>query len=273
LIGSIITSRVGGLVPLWRRNSNDLIRWQFREDILAEAEQKVISDVRKMIMEGTLVAGEKISEVSVSQMLGVSRTPAKFALARLEMTGLIEKLPGRGYAVCNVDLEEMEQIIQLRGVLEGSAAGHMATHGMTDEARHAFVYSLSVSGSIIKKGRATAQDIEDYQAVNTLFHETIMDLCGNDYIPKVYERIRHLPMAELGTVAANLDRLEGEFTRMSIGHAQHTIIYEAISRGDAMRAEMVMREHAHATLDYARLFVGEDAVGQTIKSVTARQSP
>lgn len=240
---------------------------------MAEAEQKVISDVRKMIMEGTLVAGEKISEVSVSQMLGVSRTPAKFALARLEMTGLIEKLPGRGYAVCNVDLEEMEQIIQLRGVLEGSAAGHMATHGMTDEARHAFVYSLSVSGAIIKKGRATAQDIEDYQAVNTLFHETIMDLCGNDYIPKVYERIRHLPMAELGTVAANLDRLEGEFTRMSIGHAQHTIIYEAISRGDAMRAEMVMREHAHATLDYARLFVGEDAVGQTIKSVTARQSP
>jgi len=239
---------------------------------LAEAEQKVLSDLRKMIMEGTLVAGEKISEVSVSQMLGVSRTPAKFALTRLEMTGLIEKLPGRGYAVCSVKLEDIEQIIQLRGVLEGSAAGYMATHGMADEARQAFVYSLSVSSAITRKGSVTVQDIEDYQAVNTLFHETIMDLCGNDYISKVYDRIRHLPMAELGAVAANLDRLEGEFTRMSIGHAQHTIIYEAISRGDAMRAEMVMREHAHATLDYARLFVGKDAVDQSIKSVTAKSS-
>lgn len=225
-----------------------------------------------MIMDGALAAGEKISEVSVSQMLGVSRTPAKFALARLEMTGLIEKLPGRGYAVCRVKLEDIEKIIQLRGVLEGSAAGHMATHGMSDEARQAFVYSLSVSGAIIKKGSATAQDIEEYQAVNTLFHETIMDQCGNDYIPKVYDRIRHLPMAELGAVAPNLDRLSGEFTRMSIGHAQHVIIYEAISSGDAMRAEMVMREHSHATLDYARLFVGKDAIDQSIQSVTSKSS-
>jgi GntR family transcriptional regulator, vanillate catabolism transcriptional regulator len=239
---------------------------------LAEAEQKVLSDLRKMIMEGAIVAGEKISEVSVSQMLGVSRTPAKFALARLEMTGLIEKLPGRGYAVCSVKLEDIEKIIQLRGVLEGSAAGHMAMHGMSEEARQAFVYSLSVSGAITKKGSATVQDTEDYQAVNTLFHETVMDLCGNDYIPKVYDRIRHLPMAELGAVVPDLDRLAGEFMRMSIGHAQHTIIYEAISCGDAMRAEMVMREHSHATLDYARLFVGKDAVDQSIKTVTAKPS-
>ncbi|MCJ7873466.1 GntR family transcriptional regulator [Phaeobacter sp. J2-8] len=239
---------------------------------MAEAEQKVLSDLRKMIMEGAIVAGEKISEVSVSQMLGVSRTPAKFALARLEMTGLIEKLPGRGYAVCSVKLEDIEKIIQLRGVLEGSAAGHMAMHGMSEEARKAFVYSLSVSGAITKKGSATVQDIEDYQAVNTLFHETVMDLCGNDYIPKVYDRIRHLPMAELGAVVPDLDRLAGEFMRMSIGHAQHTIIYEAISCGDAMRAEMVMREHSHATLDYARLFVGKDAVDKSIKTVTAKPS-
>jgi GntR family transcriptional regulator of vanillate catabolism len=239
---------------------------------MAEAEQKVLSDLRKMIMEGALVAGEKISEVSVSQMLGVSRTPAKFALARLEMTGLIEKLPGRGYVVCSVKLEDIKNIIQLRGVLEGSAAGHMAIHGMSQEARQAFVYSLSVSGAIAKKGSATVQDIEDYQAVNTLFHETVMNLCGNDYIPKVYDRIRHLPLAELGAVVPNLDRIAGEFMRMSIGHAQHTIIYEAISGGDSMRAEMVMREHSHATLDYARLFVGEDAVDQSIKTVTAKPS-
>lgn len=233
---------------------------------MAEAEQRVLSDLRRMILDGELRAGEKISEVSVSQMLSVSRTPAKLALVRLETTGLIEKLPGRGYEVCLVKIEDVEKILLLRGVLEGSAAGFMATNGTSEEARHAFSHSLSISEAVVKKGSASAQDVEDYQAANSLFHQTIMNQCGNDFIPKVYERIRHLPMAELGVVAPNMDRLDGEFVRMSIGHAQHVIIRTAIMRGDAMRAEMVMREHSHATLDYARLFVGGD-VGAHVPSL------
>ena len=65
-----------------------------------------------------------------------------------------------------------------------------------------------------------------------------------------------------------------EFKGEDLGRsrAEHTIIYEAISRGDAMRAEMVMREHANATLDYDRLFVGQDDVDQSIISVNAKPS-
>lgn len=225
---------------------------------MAEAEQKALSDLRKMILDGTIGVAEKISEVSVSQMLNVSRTPAKLALARLDTMGLIEKLPGRGYQVREVKIEDVEKILLLRGVLEGSAAGYMATHGASEDARRSFSHSLSISGEIVKGGSATVEDVENYGEVNKLFHQTIMELCGNEYIQKAYERIRHMPMAELGTVAPNMDRLGGEFLRMSIGHAQHAIIHDAIIRGDAMRAEMVMREHSHATLDYARLFVGSD---------------
>lgn len=225
---------------------------------MSEAEQRVQSDLRQLILGGKIAAGEKISEVIVAQMLGVSRTPAKLALARLEMTGLIEKLPGRGYAVRVVSLHDVEKIILARGALEGSASGYMATNGACEEALHAFSHSLSITRSIVNKSEATTEDVEAYQDGNTLFHTTIMEKCGNEYIMMAYERLRHLPMAELGAVASNINRLKGEFLRMSIGHAQHTIIHDAIVRGDAMRAEMVMREHSNATLDYARLFVGED---------------
>lgn len=225
---------------------------------MAEAEQKVLSNLRQKILEGEITAGEKISEVTVAEMLGVSRTPAKLALARLEMTGLIEKLPGRGYTVREVKLEDVEKILLTRGALEGIAAGYMATHGVPDFAKKAFSHSLLLSEAIIRKNEISMSDIEDYQEANTLFHTTIMEQSGNEYVMMAYERLRHLPLAELGAVAPNTERLDGEFMRMSIGHAQHTIIHEAIIRGDAMRAEMVMREHSNATLDYARLFVGED---------------
>ncbi|WP_424988859.1 GntR family transcriptional regulator [Microbulbifer sp. S227A] len=225
---------------------------------MSEAESRVQSDLRKMILEGEIGAGEKISEVSVAQLLGVSRTPAKLALARLEMTGLIEKRAGRGYVVCEVNIKDVEKILIVRGALEGSAAGYMANFGVPDEARWAFTESLRMTSEIIAKGHAVMRDVETYQEANTLFHTTIMERCGNEYVMKSYERLRHLPLAELGAVAPNTDRLEGEFLRMSIGHAQHAVVHDAILRGDAMRAEMVMREHSNATLDYARLFVGRN---------------
>lgn len=225
---------------------------------MAEAEQKVLSDLRKLILDGSIGPGEKLSEVSVAQMLGVSRTPAKLALARLEMTGLITKLPGRGYVVHEVKIADVEKIMMVRGTLEGTAAGYMATNGISEEAHQGFSHSLRISEAIVAKRSASVEDVEQYQAANTLFHSTIMKLCGNEYVLMSYERISHLPMAELGIVVPNLDRLEGEYMRMAIGHAQHAIIHDSILRGDAMRAEMVMREHAHATLDYARLFVGRD---------------
>lgn len=225
---------------------------------MAEAEERALSDLRRMILEGEIAASAKISEVSIAQLLGVSRTPAKFALARLEMTGLIEKLPGRGYAVREIKIKDVEKILHARGVLEGTAAGYMASHGASDAAQRELSHSLRITSSIIAKNAVSVEDVEAYQAANTIFHTVIMEQCGNEYVMMAYERLRHFPLAELGTVAPNTDRLAGEFLRMSIGHAQHTIIHEAITRGDAMRAEMVMREHSNATLDYARLFVGKD---------------
>lgn len=225
---------------------------------MAEAEEKTLSTLRKKIMDGELAAGERLSEVIVAEMLGVSRTPAKFALTRLEATGLIRKLSGRGYEVRTVRLQELEQLLRVRGILEGAAAASMARNGLSHSSRQALTQSIAMTDGIVRKRQVSADDIEVYQHANTIFHETIMGQCGDEYIQLAYQPIRHLPLAALGTHVPDMDQLDREILRLTVGHAQHTIIRQAIETGDAMRAETVMREHSNATLEYARLFVGDN---------------
>lgn len=225
---------------------------------MAVAEDKTLSTLRKMIMGGELAAGKRLSEVIVADMLGVSRTPAKFALTRLEATGLIKKLPGRGYEVRTVRLRELEQLLHMRGILEGAAAASLARNGLSTDTRKLLSQSIAMSDNVVRKRRLNEKDIEVYQNANTLFHETIMEHCGDEYVQMAYESIRHLPFAGLGMLIADLKQLESEIVRLTVGHAQHTIVTQAIETGDATRAEMVMREHSNAALEYARLFVGDD---------------
>ncbi len=224
---------------------------------MKKAEQQTLARLRQMILDGELPGGERLSEVVVAGMLGVSRTPAKFALTRLEMTGLIKKLPGRGYEVCKVSLGDLEMVIKLRGILEGAAAAALASNGVQEGTRMNLTRSIEMTEPIVLRRQISMEDVAVFQDANTLFHETIMRDCGNEYIALSYEPIRHLPMAALGTYAPNPDLLDKELLRMSVGHAQHVIIAKAVEEGDAGRAETVMREHSNATFEYARLFVGQ----------------
>jgi len=238
---------------------------------MAVAEDKTLLTLRKMIIDGELPAGKRLSEVIVAEMLGVSRTPAKFALTRLEATGLIKKLPGRGYEVRTVRLRELEQLLHMRGILEGAAAASLARNGLSQSTREALSDSIAMSDSVVRKRQLKASDMENYQDANTLFHETIMKDCGDEYVQMAYESIRHLPFAALGTVVPDMKQLDSEILRLTVGHAQHTIIRQAIETGDATRAELNMREHSNAALEYARMFVG-DYVEAHVPSLKFSQS-
>jgi GntR family transcriptional regulator of vanillate catabolism len=226
---------------------------------MAGTEEKALSDLRRMILDGTLRAGEKISEVSAAELLGISRTPVKLALARLEMIGLLKKRDGRGYQVREVRESEVENLLRVRGSLEGLAAWHLATDGLSESARGLLLQSLQYSEQLTGRELITAEEAALYQEANTLFHTTIMDSCSNEFLQVSYESIRHYPMAALGALSFDLDQPKREAMRIAIGHAQHAIVFHAIEARDAARAESVMREHSHATLNYARLFDSSDA--------------
>jgi DNA-binding GntR family transcriptional regulator len=81
----------------------------------------VATEIRNMIVDGRLPAGDRINEVHLSEQLGVSRTPLREAIARLAHEGTLERIPKFGYFVRPLTIEEFEQIYDIRPILDPEA--------------------------------------------------------------------------------------------------------------------------------------------------------
>ncbi|WP_417684996.1 GntR family transcriptional regulator [Roseibium sp.] len=223
----------------------------------ASSDERVLMTLRRLIMDGSIPAGEKITEVGLSGLLKVSRTPVRLALRALEVEGLIEKRSGRGYNVVDFDFEDASKAYEVRGVLEGLAARSLAQKGLEPRVDEILRSSLRLTGEALERLTARCETgVDLYQEGNRLFHETIMQECGNSFIPFTYNRLESLPLLKLGVLVFNCDAYDTEVQRLTIGHAQHLVVYDAIRKGDAARAEAMMREHSHATITYSMLFSG-----------------
>lgn len=222
---------------------------------MSSSSEHVLARVRDQILKGERAPGDKISEVAVAAELDVSRTPARTALAALAAEGLIEKRDGRGYTVRAISSADVAQAIEVRSVLEGLAARTLAANGMPPDVEEALVQSIGMSQSILERDDAKADVLGGYSTANRLFHETILFRCGNDLIAHTYERIAMLPLAALGALAFDRASFRRQRMRLTVGHSQHVIIFDALKKRDSARAEVMMREHSMATLNYRDLFV------------------
>ncbi len=223
----------------------------------ASSDERVLMTLRRLIMDGSIAAGEKITEVGLSGLLNVSRTPVRLALRTLEVEGLIQKRSGRGYNVVDFDFEDTSKAYEVRGVLEGLAARSLAQKGLSDEVDEVFRKSLGLTSRALERLNDRCESgVDLYQEGNSLFHETIMQECGNSFIPFTYNRLESLPLLKLGVLVFNREAYDTEVLRLTIGHGQHLVVYDAIKKGDAARAEAMMREHSHATVAYSMLFSG-----------------
>src|SRR5690606_12825269 len=93
---------------------------------------KAVLGVRDLVFSGTIAPGERLSEIGVSEHLGLSRTPVRAALARLEQEGILEAIPSGGYSVRQFSVADVADAIELRGVLEGTAARLAAERGISE---------------------------------------------------------------------------------------------------------------------------------------------
>lgn len=222
---------------------------------MGSSAEHVLAVVRRQILTGDRAPGDKINEVGVAADLEVSRTPARTALAALEAEGLIEKRDGRGFTIKSISIDDVAKSINVRAVLEGLAARTMAENGMSAETDAKLRHSISMSQEILETDEPEIDYIGQYQEANRIFHETIMHECGNDLIAHAFERIARLPLTALGTLAFDRTTLKRERMRLTVGHSQHVIIHDALTKRQAQRAERMMIEHSHATLNYEQLFV------------------
>ena len=221
--------------------------------------------IRNDIVTGTYGADERLSEARLCTTHNVSRTPVRLALRLLEREGLIRRNEGRGYIVQSPSVDDILQAVQVRGHLESLAARLMAQE--PDRADHlpAMDRAIDTIDALIETGSVNDEMIRKMQAANRLFHSTILAACGNDYVGYTCDQISHLPMLAVGSMVFDRevfdapDQCERGLFRLRLGNAQHRVIFEAIEKGDAVRAEGMMREHSHTMLAYIRMFEKRDA--------------
>jgi len=224
---------------------------------MASSAQHVLTVVRREILNGARAPGDRISEVAIAKDMDVSRTPARTALASLEAEGLIEKRDGRGFTIRSVLAEDVAKAIEVRSVLEALAARTLAENGMSDSTEAALRRSINATADLLESDAPDPDAFGIYQDANKLFHETIMRDCGNDVIGHTFERIARLPMTGLGSLAIKKMNFRRERMRLTVGHSQHVLMYDAIRKRDGARVEALMREHSKAILNYEDIFVRE----------------
>jgi GntR family transcriptional regulator of vanillate catabolism len=203
---------------------------------------KATLGLRQLLFDGTIRPGERLVELSLVNRLGVSRTPLKLALMTLEHEGLLETLPGGGYAVRGFTRDDVTDAIELRGVLEGTAARFAA------ERRTTAGELAALRATTIELDGVVHDDPPDalirYTALNEQFHAELVVLARSDVLARQISRVTSVPFAAPTALLASYSQLPGWRETLIVAQHQHHALIDAIAAGHGARAEEVAREHA-----------------------------
>lgn len=204
---------------------------------------RALAGIRNLILQGAVEPGERLSEPALADRLGISRTPIRAALARLEQEGLLERVASGGHVPRRFTLAEAIDAIELRGVLEGTAARLAAERGVEPRRMLAIQRVLEGLDDALSPNPADPP-MDRYMALNAEFHELLSGLSGSETVEREIDRITRLPFA---SPSAFLERADGAAVvphSLLMAQAQHRAIVEAISLREGARAESLAREHA-----------------------------
>ncbi len=218
---------------------------------------KALMGVRDLVLDGHIRPGERLSEVAIAARLGISRTPIRAALARLEQEGLLEVIPSGGYAVRGFAREEVVDAIELRGVLEGTAARLAAERGVLP-VRMKAIQDLVRALDETMRDRPQDMDFERYVELNAGFHEALAGLSGSQTIRREIERVTRLPFASPSAFLDKQADVPAFRQSLLVCQAQHKAIVQAIEMREGGRAEALAREHARLARQNLEYVMAED---------------
>lgn len=203
---------------------------------------KAVLGIRDLVYSGRVAGGERLSEVVVSERLGLSRTPIRAALVRLEQEGLLEAIPSGGYAVRTFSRADVIDAIELRGVMEGTAARLAAERGAAPERLAALKALLDELDGIVGEHSRT-MDFAAYVEKNAAFHDILAELPESPLIRREIDRIMRLPFAG-PSAFLNAADIPAFRASLLVGQSHHRAIVDAVERRQGARAEAIGREHA-----------------------------
>ena len=186
--------------------------------------------IRKAIVDGRLDPGSRLKEEELARELGISRTPVREALLVLQAEGLIESTPNRGATVRSYDAADLDDLYQLRALLEGFAARLAAARITAEE-----VDRLRDSCERFVALRAD-DDVTELVQENVRFHDVILSAAGSQRLAQMVRGVIQLPLVYRSYVWYSPDQ-------KLISEHYHRQLTAALAARDAERAELVMKEH------------------------------
>ena len=190
----------------------------------------VFENLREAIVEGKVKPGQRLMEVQLAEQLGVSRTPVREAIRKLELEGLVIMLPRKGAYVANMSLKDIIDVLEIRASVEGLAAS---------------LASERISPDDIKKLEAILKDFEQSAAgsdVETLlkkdveFHECIFKATNNKKLHQLINSLWEQVYRFRVTYISDYD------STVNIAR-DHKLILDAIKKGDNEMAKKHATEH------------------------------
>jgi GntR family transcriptional regulator of vanillate catabolism len=209
--------------------------------------------LRDMVLSGHLRAGERISELQAVDITGVSRTPVRMALVRLEDEGLLQAIPSGGFMVKAFSERDILDSIELRGTMEGLAARLAAERGAGARQLEPLKQCLSDIDELVRQDPISVDAFSAYVALNARFHALLNELCGSAPVMRQIDRVAALPFASPSAFVMAQSALPEAHQILLIAQDHHRAVIDAIENREGARAEAVMREHARLAVRNLRL--------------------
>jgi DNA-binding GntR family transcriptional regulator len=201
---------------------------------IVSVREKTYSLLRKQLLTGQFPPNQRLTEESLAKELGVSRTPVREALHKLELEGLVKTAGARGFCVPDDSVEEMDELFEIRAILEGHALACLCKMVTEEE-----IYSLE---KLIRQAEH-AFESEKMALVfeyNTQFHDLLYGLIISKK-PRLFGLIKDTRGYVLRYRENTLLHVKG--ARRSI--AGHKKILLALGLGDPSLCEHIMRNHVY----------------------------
>ncbi len=208
--------------------------------------ESVYQAIKDAISGMDIYSGEeppKLDERKLAMNLGVSRTPIREAITRLEQEGLVKTYPRRGAFVVRKSKAEILEIVCVWAGLEGMAA-RLVTENASDEE----IASMRRMFATFDESHEARAHIDEYSDTNILFHQRLIELSKCRLLKEITDGLfMHMRAIRRKTI--------GERDRATESIIDHMRIIRAVEARDATMAEQLVREHAMTLAEHIKQYV------------------
>ena len=190
----------------------------------------VFNTLRQAILTGELKPGERLMEIHLANKLGVSRTPIREAIRKLELEGLVTMIPRRGAEVAQITEKSMSDVLEVRRAVDALCV-ELACERISDEAIEALQKACDGFEEAVKSG-----DVKKIAQADVAFHDIIVRATGNQRLVQL-----------VNTLSEQMYRYRFEYIKDVSQHAslveEHRVIYESLRKKDKYTASEAAKLH------------------------------